>query len=134
MPYILFPLSYTYSPHPIPYTIYHISYTRNPNPETRIPKPESRNPNPEARIPKPESRNPNPETRIPEPESRQLEIVEGKVQAVLSLSVKQVEPSEREIFIDNQLVRVHLIIEMSRPALRHGSLNSLFQVALYLPS
>jgi hypothetical protein len=41
---------------------------------------------------------------------------------------------EREISIDNLLVRVHLIIEMSRPALRHGSLNSLFQVALYLPS
>ena len=41
---------------------------------------------------------------------------------------------EREIFIDNLLVRVHLILEMSRPALRHGSLNSLFQVALYLPS
>ena len=43
-------------------------------------------------------------------------------------------PEEREILIDNLLVRVHLIIEMSRPALRHGSLNSLFQVALYLPS
>ena len=42
--------------------------------------------------------------------------------------------TEREILIDNLLVRVHLIIEMSRPALRHGSLNSLFQVALYLPS
>ena len=41
---------------------------------------------------------------------------------------------EREIFIDNLLVRVRLIIEMSRPALRHVSLNSLFQVALYLPS
>ena len=41
---------------------------------------------------------------------------------------------EREILIDNLLVRVQLIIEMSRPALRHGSLNSLFQVALYLPS
>jgi hypothetical protein len=40
-------------------------------------------------------------------------------------------PREREIFIDNLLVRVHLIIEMSRPALRHWSLNSLFQVALY---
>ena len=39
---------------------------------------------------------------------------------------------EREIFIDSLLVRVHLIIEMSRPALRHGSLNSLFQVALSL--
>ena len=37
---------------------------------------------------------------------------------------------EREIFIDNLLVRVHLIIEMSIPALRHGSLNSLFQVAI----
>ena len=34
--------------------------------------------------------------------------------------------TEREIFIDILLVRVHLIIEMSRPALRHGSLNSLF--------
>jgi len=43
-------------------------------------------------------------------------------------------PSEREIFNDNLLVRVHLIIEMSKPALRHGSLNSLFQVALYPPS
>jgi hypothetical protein len=41
---------------------------------------------------------------------------------------------ERKIFIATLLVRVHLIIEMSRPALRHGSLNSLFQVALYLPS
>ena len=43
-------------------------------------------------------------------------------------------PREREIFIYNLLVRVHLIIEMSRPALRHGRLNSPFQVALYLPS
>ena len=42
--------------------------------------------------------------------------------------------AEREIFIDNLLVRVHLIIEMSRPALRHGSLDSLLQVALYIPS
>ena len=41
---------------------------------------------------------------------------------------------EREIFIDNLLVRVRSIIEMSRPALRRGSLNSLFQVALCLPS
>ena len=41
---------------------------------------------------------------------------------------------KREIFIDNLLVRVHFIIEMSRPALRNGSLNSLFQVAVYLPS
>ena len=40
---------------------------------------------------------------------------------------------EREIFIDNLLVRVHLIIKMGRPALRHGSMNSLFQVVLYLP-
>jgi hypothetical protein len=39
-----------------------------------------------------------------------------------------------KIFIDNLLVRVHLVIEMSRPDLHHGSLNSLFQVALYLPS
>ena len=43
-------------------------------------------------------------------------------------------PREREILIDNLLVRVHFIIEMSRPALRHESLNPLFQVALYLPS
>ena len=43
-------------------------------------------------------------------------------------------PREREIFIDNLLVRVHLIIKMSRPALRHGSVNFLFQVALHLPS
>ena len=41
---------------------------------------------------------------------------------------------QREIVLDNLPVRVHLIIEMSRPALRHGRLNSLFQVALYLPS
>jgi len=41
---------------------------------------------------------------------------------------------EREFFIDNLLVRIHLIVEMifSRPALRHGSLNSVSQVALYL--
>ena len=37
-----------------------------------------------------------------------------------------------EIFIDNLLVRAHLIIEMSRPALRHGSLNSPFQTSLYI--
>ena len=42
--------------------------------------------------------------------------------------------TEREIFIDNLLVRVHLIIDMSRPALTHGSLNPLSQVALHLPS
>ena len=46
----------------------------------------------------------------------------------------KVSKREREIFIDNLLVRVHLIIEMSGPTLRHGSLNSLFQVALYPPS
>ena len=53
----------------------------------------------------------------------------GSVQKV-SGNIKE----EREIFIDNLLVRVHLIIGMSRPALRHGSLNSLFLTALYLPS
>ena len=36
---------------------------------------------------------------------------------------------ERDILIDNLLVRVVLIIEMSRLALRHGSLKSLFHVA-----
>ena len=41
---------------------------------------------------------------------------------------------EREILIDKLLVRVHFLTEMSRPALRHGGLNSLFQVALYLSS
>jgi len=41
---------------------------------------------------------------------------------------------EREFFIDNLLVRIHLIIMMIRgPVSRHGSLNSLFQVALHLP-
>ena len=50
----------------------------------------------------------------------------------LNPTLKQIR--EREIFLDNLLVRVHLIIEMSRPALRHGSLNPPFQVALYLPS
>ena len=42
--------------------------------------------------------------------------------------------AERNICLDNPLVRVHLIIEMGRPALRHGNLNSLFQVSLYLSS
>ena len=39
------------------------------------------------------------------------------------------EVPTREFFIDNLLVRIHLIIEMvfSRPALRHGSLDFLFQ-------
>ena len=47
---------------------------------------------------------------------------------------------EKEFFIDNLLVRIHSIIEMilvndfSKPALHHESLNSPFQVALYLPS
>jgi len=43
--------------------------------------------------------------------------------------------AQREFFTDNLLVRIHLIIEnKNRPVLRHGSLKSLFQVALYLPS
>ena len=37
---------------------------------------------------------------------------------------------ERQIFIDNLLVRVHLIIEMSRPALRHGSFEFPFSGSL----
>ena len=43
---------------------------------------------------------------------------------------------ERELFIDNLLIRYPLNHrhDFSRPALRHGILNSLFQVALYLPS
>ena len=50
------------------------------------------------------------------------------------MSKMQMTHKETETFIDNLLVRVHLIIKMSRPALHHGSLNFLFQVALYLPS
>ena len=42
------------------------------------------------------------------------------------------EAGRESDFIDNLLVRVHLVIEMSRPALRHGSLDSLFQIALHL--
>ena len=42
---------------------------------------------------------------------------------------------EEEFFVDNLLVRIHFIIEMIWwTASRHGSLNSLFQVALYPPS
>ena len=44
--------------------------------------------------------------------------------------------AEREFFIDNLVVRIHLIIEMilvDRPR-AIGVLDSLFQVALYLPS
>ena len=39
---------------------------------------------------------------------------------------------ERELFIDNLLVRIHLIIVDRTCAM--GVLNSLFQVALHLPS
>ena len=43
--------------------------------------------------------------------------------------------AEREFFIDNLLVRIHFIIVMIRwTGLAPGSLNSLFQVALHLPS
>ena len=35
---------------------------------------------------------------------------------------------EREIFIDNLLVRVHLIIEISRPALRHGMIYMVYPI------
>ena len=43
---------------------------------------------------------------------------------------------EREFFIDDLMVRIHLIIVMileDRPCAM-GVLNSLFQIALYLPS
>ena len=43
---------------------------------------------------------------------------------------------EQDFFSDSLLIRVHLVVEMIRfggPASRHGSYNSLFQVALYLP-
>ena len=44
--------------------------------------------------------------------------------------------SEREFFIDNLLVRIPFNhrYELSRPALRHGSLNFHLEVALHLPS
>ena len=35
---------------------------------------------------------------------------------------------EREFFIDNLSVRIHLIIEKISIDLRHGSVNSLFQI------
>jgi len=43
---------------------------------------------------------------------------------------------EKDFCIDNLLVRINLNHrdDFSRPALRHESLNSLFQVALHLPS
>ena len=42
---------------------------------------------------------------------------------------------QREFVVDNLLIRVHFIIEIfGGLASRHGSLNSLLQVALYLPS
>ena len=52
----------------------------------------------------------------------------------LHVKVPPLPPREREIFTDNLLVRVHFIIKMSRPALRHGSLISLFHVAPPPPS
>jgi len=59
--------------------------------------------------------------------------------ALLEQDVDRYTPDpEREFCIDNLLVRVHFIIVMIRwtglaPS-SHGSLNSLFQVALHLPS
>ena len=47
------------------------------------------------------------------------------------LEVLLVPARERDFVIDNLLVRIHSIIEMIWWT---GSLNSLFQVALYLPS
>ena len=42
---------------------------------------------------------------------------------------------EREFFTDKLLVRIHFIIVMIRwTGLAHGSLNSLFPVALHVPS
>ena len=41
---------------------------------------------------------------------------------------------ETEFFIDNLLDRIHSFIAMIRPASRHGILNSLYQVALHLPT
>ena len=47
--------------------------------------------------------------------------MENAVGVALTCEGLREEGTEREIFIDRLLVRVHLIIEMSRPALRHGS-------------
>ena len=43
---------------------------------------------------------------------------------------------KREFFIDNPLVRIHHyhLDDFSRPALRHGTSNSIYHVAQYLPS
>ena len=43
-----------------------------------------------------------------------------------------IRPPERKFLVDNLLVRIQ--DDFSRPTMHHGSLNSLFQVALYLPS
>jgi len=43
-------------------------------------------------------------------------------------------PQERAFFIDNPVVRLHPIIEMTLVDRRYGTLKSLFQVACYLPS
>jgi len=61
----------------------------------------------------------------------------GAAEAAVRIAAhyKAVLSPQRAIFIDNLLVRVHLIIGMTlvdRP-LRHGSLNSLFRVALLSP-
>ena len=47
----------------------------------------------------------------------------------------RVDRWKRESFLENLLIRIHLNHrdDFSRPALRHESLNSLFQVALHLP-
>jgi len=66
-------------------------------------------------------------------ESGRISVEHGECVSTLTNSMRPGRPSAhaaREIFIDNLLVRVHFIIKMSRLALRHGSLNSLFQVAL----
>ena len=53
------------------------------------------------------------------------------------LLLGKVSRRERELFIDNLLVCLYPLNHRNdsrRPALRHASLNPLFQVALYLPS
>ena len=56
------------------------------------------------------------------------------VQNRMHPAIRAFPSRERDFFIVNLLVRDHFIIVMIGPASRHGSLNSLFQVALHLPS
>ena len=73
---------------------------------------------------KPKSPNPKPQTRITKPKTR----LPKHYFRDLKPGFRILDPIKKEFSIANLLVRIHLIIEMSRPALRHGSVNSLPQL------